>query len=160
MGIRNQHGFTMIELIIVIVILAVLSVITLPMLDSGFNAYFTQRNLSDANWQGRLALSRMLSDIRSIPSTGNITTASATQFTFVDSTNASVSYTLSGTTLQRNGLTLANGVNSIAFSYYNSAGAATAVIANIRYISIQLNVTQNNTNLTMQTALDLRNIIP
>jgi len=157
---KKHSGFTMIELIIVIAILAVLSVITLPMLSSGFNAYFAERNLSDANWQGRLAISRMLRDIRSMPSTENITTATATQFTFNDSTNTSVSYTLTGTTLERNGFTLANGINSVTFGYYTSAGAVTATIANIRYISIQLNTTENNTNLTMETVVDLRNIIP
>lgn len=156
---KRQHGFSMIELIIVIAILATLAVITLPMLQAGFNGYVTQRNLSDANWQGRLALSRMVRDIQSLPSTSNISTASSSQFTFTDIDNASVSYTLSGSNLQRNAITLANGVNSITFGYYDSAGATTATIANIRYISIALNITQNNVNITLQTVIDLRNVI-
>jgi len=156
---KKHCGFTMIELIIVIVILAVLSAIALPMLTAGFNGYFTQRNLSDANWQGRLALSRMSRDIRSIPSAGNITTATSTQFTFTNSSNASVSYTLSGTALQRNGITLANGVSAVTFGYYTSAGAVTATISAIRYVSITLNITENNTNITLETVVDLRNII-
>lgn len=156
---KRQHGFSMIELIIVIAILATLAVITLPMLQAGFNGYVTQRNLSDANWQGRLALSRMVRDIQSLPSISNISTASSSQFTFTDIDNASVSYTLSGSNLQRNAITLANGVNSVAFGYYDSAGATTATIANMRYLSIALNVTQNNVNITLQTVIDLRNII-
>lgn len=156
---KQQHGFSMIELVIVIAILATLAVITLPMLQAGFNGYVTQRNLSDANWQGRLALSRMVRDIQSLPSTSNISTASSSQFTFTDIDNASVSYTLSGNNLQRNAITLANGVNSITFDYYDNAGATTATIANIRYISIALNVTQNNVNITLQTVIDLRNVI-
>lgn len=156
---KNQRGVTLVELIIVITILAILAVITLPLLHAGFNSYFAQRNLSDANWQGRLALSRMVRDIHNLPSVGNISTATSTQFTFTDENNASVSYTLSGTNLQRNGVTLANGVGSIAFAYYDSAGAATAVIANIRYIFITLNITQNNTNMTLQSVVNLRDVI-
>ena len=132
--IKNKYAFTMIELIVVIVILAVLSVVALPMLHAGFNAYFTQRDLTDNNWQGRLAFSRLERDIHNIPSASSITTATATQFTFNDNTNTSVSYTLSGTNFQRNALTLATGVASVTFEYYDSAGAITATIANIRYV--------------------------
>lgn len=156
---KQQRGFTMIELIIIVIVLAVLSVIALPMIHAGFNAYFTQRNLSDANWQGRLALARMSRDIRNLPSTGNITTATSTQFTFTDNNNSNVSYTLSGATLQRNSITLANGIASVTFGYYDSAGAVTATINNIRYVSITLNVTQNNVNTTLETVIGLRDII-
>src|SRR3989338_786532 len=142
---KNNVGFTLIELVIfiVIVILAVLAVIALPMIHAGFNSYFLQRNLTDNNWQGRLALTRIESDFRNVPSTNNITTATSTQFTFNDNTNTSVSYTLSGTQLQRNALTLANGVASVTFGYYDDTGAVTAVIANIRYISVIFTITQN-----------------
>ena len=155
----KYRGFSMIELIIVISIITVLSAITLPMLQAGFNGYFMQRNLSDANWQGRLALSRITRDLHNIPAAANITTATGTQLTFTNNSNASVSYTLSGTNLQRNALTLANGIGSVTFGYYDSAGAVTGTIDNIRYISIALNITQNNTNITLETVVNLRDVI-
>ena len=154
---KKLSAFTLIELVIVIAILAVLSVIILPVLQSGFNAYFTQRNLTNANWQGSLAMSRMTRDIRDIPSAGAISVATASQLTFTDNTNTSVSYTLSGTTLLRNGVALANGINSATFGYYSSTGAVTATISAIRYINITLNITQSGTNLALFTTLNLRN---
>ncbi|OGT37843.1 MAG: hypothetical protein A3F12_02070 [Gammaproteobacteria bacterium RIFCSPHIGHO2_12_FULL_38_14] len=157
--LKRNCGFSMIELIVVIVIIGILSVITLPMLQTGFNSYFIQRNLSNVNWQGRLALSRMTRDIRNIPATGNITTAGVTQLTFTNNNNEIISYTLNGTNLQRNGLTLANGVNSILFKYSDSAGVSTGTIANIRYITVTLNITQNNTNITLRTVFNLRDVI-
>ena len=75
--IKRQIGFSLVELIVVITILAVLSATTLSMIQSGFRAYFTQRNLSNANWQARLALSRMTRDLRDLPSANNMTTATA-----------------------------------------------------------------------------------
>ena len=155
----KNRGFTLIELIVVIAILATLSVITLPLLQAGFNAYLTQRNISDANWQGRLALARFTRDVRALPATANISTASSAQFTFVDDAFSSVSYTLSGTQLQRNGLTLANGINTVTFGYYNAAGAVTATISAIRYVSITLNITQNAVNTTLKTVVGLKNVI-
>lgn len=158
---RNKiSGFTLVELIVVIVIIGTLSVITLPLLHSGFNAYLTQRNLSDANWQGRLALDRFSRDIRDLPSAANITTATATQLVFTDSSNTSVTYALSGTLLQRNAITLANGINTLTFGYYNSSGAVTATIANMRYVSILLNVTKNGVNTNLQTVINFRNVVP
>ncbi len=155
----NQRGFSLVELIIVIAILAMLTGITLPLLQTGFNSYFTQRDLSDADWQGRLALSRMARDMRDLATTSNISTATSTQFSFTDNTNTAVSYTLSGTTLQRNGLTLANGVSAMTFSYEDRMGAVAGTVAAIRYVSITLNITQNNTNFTLQSVVDLRNIV-
>ena len=132
---------------------------TLPLLQAGFNAYVTQRNLSDASWQGRLALDRFTRDLRALPIAGDISTATSSQLTFIDNNNVSVSYTLSGTALQRNALTLANGINTLTFGYYNSAGATTATLANIRYVSMTLNITLNNVNTTLQTVVNLRNVV-
>lgn len=155
----KRNGFTLIELIIVIAIMAVLSAIALPMLHAGFNSYFTERNLNDADWQGRLALSRMERDIANIPSTAVISTATSSQFTFTNNNNNSVSYTLSGTHLQRNALTLAQGIASATFGYFDKEGDTTSTIANIRYVSITLNITQNNTDITLQTVINLRDIV-
>lgn len=156
---QKQNAFTLIELVIVIAIVTVISVVILPLLQTGFDAYFTERDLSDADWQGNLALERMTRDIRSIPATTVITTATSSQFTFVDSTNTAVSYTLSGTSLMRNGLTLANNVNAVTFAYYNSTGAVTAVIANIDYVNVTLNVLDNSTDLTLFSTMNLRNVM-
>ncbi len=155
---RRQSGFSMIELIIVIVILSVLTAITLPVLQTGFNSYFTARNLADADWQARLAFSRISRDLRDIPAAANITTANSTQLTFLDRNSTSVSYTLSGITLQRNAMTLANGVSTLTFAYYDGTGAVTATMAAMRYVGITLNITQNNTNVTLKTIVNLRNL--
>ena len=159
MNSRTSDGFTLIELIIVIAILSIISVMSLPLLQAGFTAYKTQSNLSDANWQGRLALDRFTRDIRSLPAALNISTATATQLIFTDDTNTAVTYSLSGTSLLRNGFTLADGISTLTLGYYTNAGATTATIASIAYISMTLNITQNGVNTTLQTVVDARNVV-
>lgn len=153
----HQNGFTLVELIIVIVILGILVVVTEPLLQSGFDAYFTQRNITEANWQESLALSRMKRDIRGMPTLANITMATSSELAFTDSENESVDYTLSGTNLLRNTDVLASGVNSISFAYYNRYGATTTTLSDIRYINITLNVTKNNVDYTTFTTIFVRN---
>ncbi len=158
---KHHRGMTLIELIVVLTILAVMAAIALPMIHAGFNSYITQRNLVDANWQGRLALARMTRDIRNIPSANATTlvTTTSTDFKFTDNTNTSVEYTLSGTNLQRNAITLANGIGSVTFGYYDKTGAVTATPANMRYVSIALNITENNVNITVWTVVNLRVVV-
>jgi len=155
---KQMQGFTLVELLITITILGVLSVLMLPVIQTGFNGYFTARNITEANWQAEMALERMTRDIRDIPSPSSISVANSNQLTFVGATNNSVSYTLSGTNLLLNGNILAQGVNSVTFGYFTSAGAVAGTIASICYVTITLNITDNNVNYTLQTTVNLRNI--
>lgn len=157
---KSKKGFTLVELLIVVVIAGIIFALASPLLQTGFNAFFTQQNLSDADWQGRLATERMSRDLRAIPTASNISTADSNQLSYVDSSSNIVNYQLSGTNLTLNGDVLARGINSLTFTYYDANGAVTGLIANIRYIGIDLNITQNNTNTTLSTLVNLRNVFP
>jgi hypothetical protein len=105
----------------------------------------------------------MARDIQLIRSPSDITTATSTQLSFTDINNNTVSYTLSGSSLNvtKNGSTqtLAVGINSLTFTYYNGSGATPpASTALTRYIQIALVVTQNNVNYTLTTSVYPRNL--
>jgi prepilin-type N-terminal cleavage/methylation domain-containing protein len=156
---KKNRGFTLIELIIVIVLLGIISVIATKMLAQGFNAYLTGKNILNADWQGRLAMERMVRDIRAIRSpTAGITTATATQLAFTDTNGTDIVYQVSGSNLMRNSQVLADGVQSITFSYFNQNGATTGVLSAIDYITIILNITQNNTTFSLTTSVNARNV--
>lgn len=155
---RKYQAFTLIEMVAVIIILGIIAVVGTTFLQSGFNAFFTRQDVSEANWQGRFALEQMARRIRIVRSPTDISTANASQFTFVDLNGNTDSYTLSGSTLELNGIPLADGVSSLTFAYLDRNTAVTAVLTNIRYVIVTLGITLNNVNYTLRTTIMPRNL--
>lgn len=159
---KSQKGFTLIELVMVIILLSIVAAIASKMLTQGLNALLTGQNVISANWQGQIAMERMSRDILLVRSPAAITTIAANNFAFTDMSNNTVSYSLSGTslTLTQNGNSevLANGILSLTFSYFDRNGTSTATATLVRQIRISINVTQNNANYTLTTAIYPRNL--
>lgn len=155
---RQARGFTLVELVIVILLLSVISAVGSRLLSAGFNGYLLARDLTDADWQGRIALERMTRELRDIPQ-GNLNAVAANQVSFTDWDNVTlVTYSLAGNTLMRNARPLADGIAALNFTYLDSAFQVTAVPANVRYISVTVNVTQGGTNLSYRSAVYTRNL--
>jgi prepilin-type N-terminal cleavage/methylation domain-containing protein len=155
---NNQKGVTLIELIMVIVLISIIALASTKMMVNGLTAYQTGKDVMDADWQGRLAMERMMRDLRAIRSPSDITTANSGQIIFTDINGNSVNYSLSGTSLLRNSQTLANGVQSLTFSYLDKNGSTTATLSLIRYITYTLNITQNNSNFNLTTSVYARDL--
>jgi prepilin-type N-terminal cleavage/methylation domain-containing protein len=163
-SIHKKHGFTLIEFIMVIVILGIIAAMSSSLLSIGVTNFITGANIVNANWQGQIAIQRMTRDITLVRSSPDITTATASTFAFTDVFNNTISYTLTGSnlTLTYNGgtaQTLAAGVNSLTFSYFDNNGVSTAVLANINYVRIALNITQLGENYTLTTSVGPRNLL-
>lgn len=154
--INRAKGFTLIELIMVIVIMGVISVVIGRILFSSLQTFITSQNISDDDWQGLLSLNKFTNDVHNIRSANDILTVSASTFSFVDVTGNTVTYQLSGSSLLRGGITLASGVSSIAFSYYDKNYTVTATPTNVRYISFSTTQTQNNLSLSFSTMAGTR----
>ncbi len=157
-SLKKQRGFTLIEAVVVIILMSIIAVVASVGMSQGFNSFFASQHVTDADWQGRYALERMSREIHVVRSPSDIKTASANQFSFNDINGNPISYTLSGTSLMRNTQILADGIQSVAFSYFDINGAATTTLTNIRYITINLNVTLNNSNFTLSTTENTRNL--
>ncbi len=160
---KKQQGFSLIEMIMVILVLGILTAMASLLLSQGLNAFSSSSDLLDANAQGQVAIQRMARDIRLVRSPADISTATSGQFSFTDINNNAVSYALSGSSLNvtKNGSTqtLAVGVNSLTFTYYDRNGTTPpASTAATRYIKIALVITQNNVNYSLTTSLYTRNL--
>ena len=156
---RRYRGFTLIEMIMVIVLTGIIAALGSRMLVAGFNSYQTSKNLIQAQWQGTIAMERLSRDLRTIrsASAADLTLTPATQITFTDTSANVVSYTLSGTTLMRNGQPLADGINSLNFSYIASDGKTTAATAaQTHYVVVDIAVSIFGSNYSARTTVHPR----
>jgi prepilin-type N-terminal cleavage/methylation domain-containing protein len=152
---KRQNGFTLIELILVILIVGVLSAFSSRFIAQGLNAFITAQNVTDTTWQARLAYTRLIRDLRQIRSPADITTFTASECAFTDITGASFDYVFSGTTLMLNGQVLSDGITG-TFSYFDKNIAAASTTATIQYITFQLFDTQKNSNFNFFGTASMR----
>jgi prepilin-type N-terminal cleavage/methylation domain-containing protein len=145
---KKSAGFTLIELVLVIMIVSIVAVIGSKIMGQGLRAYLDFQNMSAADWQMRVALETMTREIRNLRYPSDIT---ATQFSFVDNNGKSVSFSLSGTSLMENSQILADGVTAMTFTYYNSSILTTTTPSAI--ILVELDITFNNNNTLTTTQL-------
>jgi prepilin-type N-terminal cleavage/methylation domain-containing protein len=164
--LRNQRGFTLGELLIVCAIVGLVMAGTYQALAQGQSAYQYGSGRVEVQQSARLAVYRMITELR----TGSVVTAAtATSVTFdyVDDTGATVrvTYSLNGTSLQRNQIspaaavaqpeTVIANVNAFTLVYYDSNNAVTTVPASIRVVDIRLTTQPHTTayNLANQRAV-------
>ena len=103
----GKRGFTLIEVVIVIVILSIVSAITIYFLVSSLRVYTMTVNQKILFDEGKLAVERICRDIRDANS---ITGSTATSITFIrthatgagqDIANETITFQLTGTTLEK-----------------------------------------------------------
>lgn len=148
---RRESGFTLIEIVMTLLILSVISVVVGRILFQGLDTFTTSNNISEVDWNGYIALDRIVNDIHNIRSAADITTISSTQLVFVDTSGNTVTYQLSGTTLQRNSVTLASGVTGFSLSYLDKNGATTTTPSSTRYILMTVSLQSGNLTTSFTT---------
>lgn len=152
----RYKGFTLIELIATIVLMAIISIIVGQVLLNGYQNFITSQNISQTDWRGLLALERLANDIHTIRSAGDISTITSTQLAFTDVNGTAIQFQLSGSNLLRNSQLLASGVQSFNFSYLDKNGATTAAPSSVRFISISLALVENNFTQSFSTLIATR----
>src|SRR2546429_356065 len=83
---RLQRGWTLIELLTVIIILAVITAVGARLMSSMFQSYFTARDITNSDAQARVAFERMTRELRQIRSATatDLDVASSAQVRFID----------------------------------------------------------------------------
>jgi prepilin-type N-terminal cleavage/methylation domain-containing protein len=133
------HGFTLIELIVVIIISGIIFASSTALLVQAAKGYVAGREDINANWQTGLALERMTRDLHEVAS---ISSAVSNQLVVKDIHGITINYKLNSKALQllRNDQVLADKVKDITFTYYDADGVTTNDIGAIRYVGISLNL--------------------
>lgn len=148
---RIQKGFNLIELISVIVISAVVAAIIGSALSTGFFGYFLGSSMNPLSNQATIAMTRMSNDLRNAAS---FTSIGASSVSFTDGANNTYVYDNASCgantlCLTKNGgtaSTLATGVTTLTFSYYNSSLAVTATASAVVAVTVNLTMTGSQTN--------------
>ncbi len=85
-GAIGRRGWTMVELVVVIVILGSVAAIGTGLLSSIFRSYFATRDMTSSDGQARAAFERMTRELRQVRSATatDLDVASATQVRFTD----------------------------------------------------------------------------
>lgn len=153
----KSSGLTLIEMIVAIVLFGIIAFTSTALLTQGFTAYFAIRDMSDADWQGRIALERMTRDLREIQSVNDILTASTNQFIYRDNQGNTVDYHVAAATLLRNSQPLADRIKALNFTYRDRNGVITSTVSGIRYITITVTIMQDSGSFTETITVVPRN---
>ena len=152
---------------IVITIVGISAAIVGTILLGTVKAWTFKFNRSDILWDGRMAINRIVREIRTVRNNASVTTASSSQFRFIDSANIDIIYSLSSTNLNRteNGTAnlLAENVSSLGFTYYDAAGTiipspTVSPTTNIKRVRINLTLIKNGQTFYLQSDSMPRNL--
>lgn len=147
---RNKKGFTLVEMIVVIIIVGIIAAIGVVLILSAADALSFLTVRTDMGQSADVGLSRMSQEIRRIKDDTSIYLANQGLFAFIDVDGALIAYGKVGSDLVRYpGMPtpdiLSSNVNSLIFTYYDDDGNVLAdptyglgVLTNIRRIEVSL----------------------
>lgn len=160
----KKRSFTLIELIMVITVVGIIAAVLAPFIATSFDAWIFHNSERDVLFSGRLAMNRMLREIRRIKNLSSITTFSATEFDFLDIDSNRIDFKQSGGILLRNADELTNKLlnpGGLSFTYLKSTDPDVAAVQkqDIRIVRIRLQLVSGDSTLSIQSSLRLRNLL-
>jgi prepilin-type N-terminal cleavage/methylation domain-containing protein len=167
---RSARGWTLVEVIMVMVIIGILAAFIGPMLLNALNAYDRTQLTVNTYGKMRYAMERMAREIAAVRRNAadttdfDVTTMTAGTFAFFKEDGTQVTITLAGTDLNLTyagtgtGL-LADGVGALAFAYYRADGATLAVnAAQLAFVQVSMTISDGTTNYPNRVRVALRNV--
>lgn len=163
----EKKGFTLIELIIVIIILTVIGGITVNIIYNASDAWQFIKLRKDISQQGRVAMERMARQIRLVRDASSVSAANNRTFSFFATDGITNTFSWSGTpgdSLLQNTNVLAENVQNFNLEYRdtNDAVVPLPIISpnptNIWRIIINLSLTKNGQNISLESEVHPMNL--
>lgn len=161
----SKRGFTLIELIMVITIVGIIGGVIAPFVANSINYWILVKDEREVISSARLALNRMVREIRQIKDTASITAFTDTDFAFTrlkaDGSEETVRFYQSGSSLLRNTRELSDklqGPGGLTFRYLDENGDTTGTQSDIRMVRVQLTLQSGDVAVTIRSLGRFRNI--
>ena len=158
---KSKRGFTLIELIMVIVLISMIGAMTGLLLRQTFKSFYTGKKIVDLTIKTNLAAHTLMRELKNAESLSAVGT---TTLTYLNHKGETVVVDLNGANLRRNvnsagAQTLCNQVSGLTFSFFDDTLTTTAVPANVRFVTMQL-TTQNELPYSLMASTLLRRLLP
>lgn len=146
----NRKGFSLIEMMVALGILSLIIIGLVTFFSGGTRAWVTGQYQLEAQRNARLAMDRMVREIREGTSIDEISSNTTIKINYLASFGKSpVTYSLSDTTINRNGNPLINDVKTLNFTYTDASKV---------HILLEVDVDNDESpDITLNTDVDLRN---
>lgn len=157
--IKNRRGFTLIELILVVVLLGIVALALTAAFVPTARISVAVDTRKDALQNTRLAMERMLREIREARSIA--VCCPLTSLTFTNAANGVIAYSWSGAALaplQRNAIDLACCVQGFTLNYLRKDGLPAALPAEVWRIQADLQVQVGNETVEFRSEVNPRNL--
>ncbi len=166
---RKEHSaFTLVELIMVIVLTGILFAVTAPLMLEIAKNWQLARSRNDLCESAKVAMDRMIREIRNINDNTSVITANGSTFKFVDVNSNTITFNLSsGHLIRTQGASanqLADNVTALSFTYYNSSESviATPVVnpsaTDITRVVIDITSSVGGTSLSFESGVSPRSL--
>lgn len=167
--LKGTEGFTLIELVLVIVLLGVLAALLVNPFSTGVKGFAAIETRGGLTSHAREAMTRIVREMRNIQRTGNnapnITSANASTITFVDLEDNTITFALSGSTVERNSTGLTDQVSNLQFRYFDGSNSELTSLPlsagdrdNVRRIMVVLTLQEGTETVTMTGQAFLRDL--
>lgn len=177
MRLLGKKGYTLLEMILVIVIVGILAVVIGMPLIQGSLAWQSVNSRKDAIQQARLGLDRMVREIRNVQRTAadqpNMTDVTSTCVNYIDLNGQQVVYRSNAGTIQRGSggtcgaptgaTTLVSNVTGFTITCYNSSNAVVVCSAanapNVRRLMLNMSVAIGAETVTLTSQVVFRSLL-
>lgn len=144
-----------------IVILGIIVGMSAPFISTILDAWLFNATEREVVFSARLALNRMVREIRQVKNVASITTWTDAEFAFVHIDDTVIDFKPSGNLLLRNSNQLTDKLQSpggLSFTYLDSAGNVTSIKDNLRMVRIKLTLVSGESTITLQSLARFRNV--
>jgi prepilin-type N-terminal cleavage/methylation domain-containing protein len=158
---QSKGGFTLIETIIAIILLGIVALGLASFIFTSMEAWVLISGRDAAVSRARVAMNRMIAELRRVRKPQNLLTTTTSECRFIDLDAEQVDFQQSGSDLLRNSDILAAGLDTptgLRFTYLDATGEVTATQLNMRSIRVWLSLSAGNQRTTLESSARIRNL--